>query len=64
MFPRKIRVCELFGIPIYLDFSLIILLVMFTSGGDILFGLVEAVLLLVSITAHELGHSLTAPRNK
>lgn len=60
MFPRKIRVCELFGIPIYLDFSLIILLVMFTSGGDILFGLVEAVLLLVSITAHELGHSLTA----
>ena len=29
MFPRKIRVCELFGIPIYLDFSLIILLVMF-----------------------------------
>ena len=61
MFPRKISVCELFGIPIYLDFSLIILLVMFASGGgNILSGLFSALILLVSITAHELGHSLTA----
>ena len=61
MFPRKIRVCELFGIPIYLDFSLIILLVMFATGdGNILSGLLSAAILLVSITAHELGHSLTA----
>jgi len=61
MFPRKFRLCEVFGIPIYLDFSLVILLLMFTTGGGTLFsGLAAAALLLVSITAHELGHALTA----
>ncbi len=61
MFPSKFRLCELFGIPIYLDFSLIILLLMFTTGGgNLISGLFCAVLLLLSITAHELGHSLTA----
>ena len=29
MFPRKIKVCDAFGIPVYLDFSLIILLLLF-----------------------------------
>ena len=61
MIPNRFRLCELFGIPIYLDFSLVILLVMFaTDGGPLLTGLLSALLLLVSITAHELGHSLTA----
>ena len=61
MFPRKIRVCELFGIPIYLDFSLIILLVMFVMDfGSFTYGLSFALALAVSITLHELGHSLTA----
>ncbi len=61
MFPRKLRLCELFGIPIYLDFSLVILLFFFATGGGSLFsGILGAVFLLVSITAHELGHSLTA----
>jgi len=61
MFPRKYRLCELFGIPVYLDFSLIILLLIFSTGGGSLFdGILSAVLLLLSITAHELGHALTA----
>lgn len=61
MFPRKIRVCELFGIPIYLDVSLIILLVMFVMDfGSFTYGLSFALALAVSITLHELGHALTA----
>ena len=61
MFPRKIRVCELFGIPIYLDISLIILLVMFVMDfGSFTYGLSFALALAVSITLHELGHALTA----
>ena len=61
MFPRKIRVCELFGIPIFLDFSLIILLIMFVMDfGSFTYGLSFALALAVSITLHELGHALTA----
>ena len=57
----RFRLCELFGIPLYLDFSLAILLLLFATGGSgLLSGLLGAVLLLFSITAHELGHALTA----
>jgi Zn-dependent protease len=51
----------LFGIPLYLDFSLIFLLLFFVfSGGGLHEGIVCAALLLFSIAAHELGHALTA----
>ena len=61
MFPKKIKVCTAFGIPVYLDFSLIILLLVFaTDGGSFTFSMSCALMLLVSITAHELGHALTA----
>ena len=57
----RYRLCELFGIPLYLDFSLIFLLLFFVfSGGGIHEGIVCAALLLFSIAAHELGHALTA----
>lgn len=57
----KIRLCDLFGIPIYLDFSLIFLLLFFTlGGGSVAAGFLCAFLLLLSITLHELGHALTA----
>ena len=61
MIPSRFRLCEMFGIPIYLDISLVVLLVMFvTGGGSFADGLASALLLLISITAHEFGHSLTA----
>lgn len=57
----RYRLCELFGIPLYLDFSLIFLLLFFVfSGGGLHEGIVCAALLLLSIAAHELGHALTA----
>ena len=60
-FPSRYRLCELFGIPLYLDPSLAILLFFFVmGGGSLAAGLLCAVMLLVSITAHELGHALTA----
>jgi len=60
-FNSKYRLCELFGIPIYLDFSLILLLLFFvTGGGTFASGVMCALMLLVSITAHEFGHALTA----
>lgn len=60
-FQTRIALCTLFGIPVYLDSSLIILALLFlTGGGTIASGFVCCVLLLVSITAHELGHALTA----
>ena len=61
MFPQKIRICELFGIPVYLDVSTVFLLFFFVGMTEsILLDVVCAALLLVSIVAHELGHSLTA----
>jgi len=60
-FNSRYRLCELFGIPLYLDFSLILLLLFFvTGGGSFASGIMCAIMLLVSITAHELGHALTA----
>ena len=61
MFPRKIKVCDAFGIPVYLDFSLIVLLLLFvTDFGSFAYGLSFALALALSIVAHELGHALTA----
>ncbi len=58
---RKFRVCEAFGIPVYLDLSLAVLLVLFVLDfGSFSFGLACALLLALSITAHELGHALVA----
>lgn len=61
MIPRRFRLCEIFGIPVYLDISLAVLLLMFaTSGGGVVEGLFCALLLMLSVTAHEFGHALTA----
>ena len=61
MFSGKFRICSVFGIPVYLDMSLIILLVLFVMDfGSFSFGLACALALAVSITLHELGHALTA----
>ena len=61
MFPSKFRICTAFGIPVYLDISLVVLLVLFVMDfGSFSFGLACALVLALSITLHELGHALTA----
>ena len=61
MFPRKIKVCDAFGIPVYLDFSLIVLLILFVmQSGSFVYGVSFALALALSIVAHELGHAITA----
>lgn len=61
MMKSSYELVRLFGIPIRLDLSLLILLfLLILNFGDPLMGLAAGVVLLVSITLHELGHSLVA----
>ena len=61
MIKSSYEIARPFGIPIRLDMSLIILLFFFVSDtGSPLYGLAAGVALLLSITLHELGHSLVA----
>ena len=57
---RRIRLGEAFGIPIYLDWSTIFLVLVFLQSGSLLVALGLAAILLASIVLHELGHSLVA----
>jgi len=56
----RYRLCELFGIPLYVDVSFAILLLMFMWGQPLTYGLAGALVLAISVVLHELGHSLTA----
>ena len=61
MFPSKFRICDAFGIPVYLDMSLVVLLALFVWEFEPpTLGIACALVLAVSITLHELGHALTA----
>lgn len=62
MFGLKTRfhICDLFGIPLYLDLTTIFIMLMFLQCGDIVLAIGLSLILAVSIVAHELGHSLTA----
>ena len=62
MFGLKTRfhICDLFGIPLYLDLSTIFIMLMFLQTGDIVLAVGLSLILAVSIVAHELGHSLVA----
>lgn len=61
MLNNKYRICELFGIPIYVNLSFVILLLLFMSDfGSFSLGLAAALVLAISVTLHELGHALTA----
>lgn len=57
----KFRICEVFGIPLYVDISFAILLAIFVTGfANFSYGITAALILAISVVAHELGHSLTA----
>ncbi len=61
LFNNRFRLCELFGIPVYVDMSFAFLLLMFAiTDASLVLGVTEALLLAVSVIAHEFGHSLTA----
>lgn len=61
MFPSRLKLCELFGIPLYVDITFLFLLALFViSDGNFITGILTALLLAVSVIAHEFGHSLTA----
>lgn len=61
MFKSKYKLCDLFGIPVYVDFSFLILLLLFVvDGRSFTLGLAMALVLAISVTIHELGHALTA----
>lgn len=61
MFTSRYRLCDLFGIPIYISTSFIVLLVLLVLDfGSFSYGLSMALVLAISVTAHELAHALTA----
>ena len=61
MFRNRYQICELFGIPIYIQSSFIFLLILFVLDmGSFSYGLSLALVLAISVTLHELAHALTA----
>ena len=54
------KIFEFFDIPVYVDVSFLVLLFLFlNSGGSFSFGLMQALVLGLSIVVHEYGHALT-----
>lgn len=61
MFPRRFHICDAFGIPIHIDIGFVVLMLMFVmNAGSFPLGITYSLVLALSITLHELGHSLTA----
>jgi Zn-dependent protease len=60
MIKSSYTLCTLFGIPIRLDLSLLLLLFFMGGFGNPFYDILGALLLLISIALHELGHSLAA----
>lgn len=61
MIKSSYQLCRLFGIPLKLDLSLIVLMfLLITNYGNPVYGIAAGLALLLSITLHELGHSLVA----
>ena len=61
MFPQKFHICDAFGIPVYIDMSFLILMLIFVLDfRSFSLGIACSLVLGLSITLHELGHSLTA----
>ena len=60
MRPPRWKVFEFFDIPVYVDLSFLVLLLLFVNSGcSFSYGLMQALVLGLSIVAHEYGHALT-----
>lgn len=60
MRPMKWKLFEFFDIPVYVDMTFLVILFLFLSDrGSFSFGLMQALVLGLSIVAHEYGHALT-----
>ena len=60
MRPPRWKLFEFFDIPVYADVSFLVLLLLFVNtGGSFTYGLMQAMVLGLSIVAHEYGHALT-----
>ena len=58
--PMRWKLFEFFDIPVYVDLTFLVLLFLFLNdGGSFSYGLMQAMVLGLSIVAHEFGHSLT-----
>ena len=58
--PPRWKLFEFFDIPVYVDVSFLVLLFLFLNSGDSFsYGLMQALVLGLSIVAHEYGHALT-----
>jgi len=61
MLQQRYKILEAFGIPVYVNLSFLVLLLIFVMDfGSFSFGVAAALTLAISVTAHELGHALTA----
>ena len=61
MIQKTYNLCKVFGIPIKLDISVILLMILLaTTYGDLALGISAGIALLISIALHELGHSVVA----
>lgn len=63
MLQSRYRLCELFGIPVYVNLSFIVLLLLFVTDrgfGSFSLGLAAGITLGVSVVLHEIGHALAA----
>ena len=61
MFQSRYRIMEAFGIPVYVNGSFLLVLILFILDfGSLSFGVAAALTLALSVTAHELAHALTA----
>ena len=58
---RRFHLCDMFGIPLYVDVSFAVLLAIFAlSAGSLFAGLADALMLAISVVLHECGHALAA----
>lgn len=57
---RKLEIAKVWGVPVYLDWSLLIFAAIYVFRSGLILGLTAAILLMLSVLLHELGHTAVA----